>query len=418
MHARSLMLTRAGSARRSLRFMAITVGPALLLSLAGAGRADGVEPTDLTPAIHAAATATAPSAAITPGTAASAIAARRQAGTWQLLPSSPVTERGITGPRAVWTGKETLVFWADFGDPQLSATRRIVTGVAYNPETRTWRKLPAFRSLKLKIYGRDDYLRVVWTGSEALVVGVVNGAYNPVTNRWRRIASSEHLNATLPVSVWTGRELLVWGGGGSASGAAYTPSTDTWRDLPGSPVRGWPDDDDGVWTGKELIVIYGSEKQVAAYNPTTRSWRRLAPMPTTLDWATVTWTGKEVLMVGGRVSWPGAPCACALAFDPATNRWRSLPDMEVGRTSHVAVWTGSRLMVWGGETVRGGKSVAPSRGVVFDPARNRWSPMPTSPLPGRTDPAAVWTGSRLIVWGGWAIKDDPEALFDGAAYTP
>jgi N-acetylneuraminic acid mutarotase len=92
--------------------------------------------------------------------------------------------------------------------------------------------------------------------------------------------------------------------------------------------------------------------------------------------------------------------------------------MEVGRDDHVAVWTGRQLLVWGGYTVQGGVAVAPRRGVVFDQASNRWSPMPTSSLRGRTEATAVWTGGSLIILGGWEIGGDPEQFSDGAAYTP
>ncbi len=36
----------------------------------------------------------------------------------------------------------------------------------------------------------------------------------------------------IPVGVWTGSELVVWGGWGSPIAAAYDPVTDRWRDLP------------------------------------------------------------------------------------------------------------------------------------------------------------------------------------------
>jgi hypothetical protein len=33
-------------------------------------------------------------------------------------------------------------------------------------------------------------------------------------------------------------------------------------------------------------------------------------------------------------------------------------------------------------------------------ARGRWSRLPEAPIPDRGNPAAVWTGRELLVWGG------------------
>jgi hypothetical protein len=59
-------------------------------------------------------------------------------------------------------------------------------------------------------------------------------------------------------------------------------------------------------------------------------------------------------------------------------------------------------------------------GLAYDPVANRWSPLPKSPLRGRFGHVAVWTGTRLLIWGGHpARQTDPERPFtDGAAYTP
>ncbi|MDY7086958.1 MAG: hypothetical protein SYR96_17795, partial [Actinomycetota bacterium] len=108
----------------------------------------------------------------------------------------------------------------------------------------------------------------------------------------------------------------------------------------------------------------------------------------------------------------------AYAYRPATNRWRRLPPLEVGRSAHVAVWTGSRLIVWGGYT-RGAVNAEPTKpahGLILDPVAGRWSPMPQAPIHGRRDATAFWTGSRMLVWGGYTVGDNPTGLLDGASY--
>jgi hypothetical protein len=345
------------------------------------------------------------------------------AGTWTRLPAAPIPAGGFDYD-GVWTGRELLVVGMADGK---------VVGAAYKPATGTWRRLPPTPKPAQTMEG--GYM-AVWTGRELLGGGLgLDAAYDPATNRWRPLSTWRgNRNG---VVVWTGRQVLTWGGGCcddyGAGGSAYTPETDSWAPLPRAPLAGRYTT--GAWTGRELIVAGGtgrSEKanvveyqafaDAAAYNPSTRSWRRLPPMPEPRARATATWTGTEVLVVGG--SGPTSQVrpyvrlhADALAYNPATNRWRRLPAMgDTGRTDHSATWTGRQLLVWGGRTLREGSWTTPRHGVAYDPATNRWSAMPKSVLVGRTDHVAVWTGSQLLIWGGHAVKGGPAG--DGAAYLP
>jgi hypothetical protein len=344
-------------------------------------------------------------------------------GTWRRLPAAPIP----TGPSylqaGAWTGKEFLITGLVFEFKEGVLTARKF-GAAYNPATRSWRRLPTTPG---RVENGEGHYRAVWTGRELLGWGLgLNAAYNPATNRWRPLAGSIGAPS---IMVWTGRQVLTWGGGccgeNSAGGAAYTPATDSWQQLPKAPLAGRHTT--GAWTGKELVVVGGQADErifadAAAYNPTTRSWRRLPPMPAPRTGATATWTGTEVLVVGGHHGGilTGGLYADGVAYNPATNRWRQLPGMEVGRIGHSAVWTGRQLLVWGGQTVRAGVRTAPPHGLAYDPAANRWSTLPTAPLRGRTGHLAVWTSSQMLVWGGSAARDpDPGQRFDnGAAYTP
>ena len=86
--------------------------------------------------------------------------------------------------------------------------------------------------------------------------------------------------------------------------------------------------------------------------------------------------------------------------------------MGSGRTGSAVVWTGTRLLLWGGETGVRGALVIPPHGLAYDPKAGRWSPLPQAPLLGRLDPVGVCTGRSLLVWGG-----DP-GFVDGALFTP
>jgi N-acetylneuraminic acid mutarotase len=253
---------------------------------------------------------------------------------------------------------------------------------------------------------------------------MVNGAYNPVTRQWREIATGSPSGPS--ATVWTGTQVVMWGGGCCADyradGWSYDPKADAWTPMPTGPLAGRRAP--GVWTGKELVVVGGSNEETtyadgAAYNPTTKQWRSLPSLPAPRTNASLTWTGTEVLVIGGMTFGDSTTVyADGYAYNPATNRWRHLPSSGVPRTEHNAVWTGSRLLVWGGLTsLRGAEATVPAHGMVFDPATNRWSAMPVSPLKGRTQAVTVWTGTEMIVFGGVQVTPYQE-FTDGAAYQP
>src|SRR4029077_1607779 len=110
------------------------------------------------------------------------------------------------------------------------------------------------------------YHTAVWTGTEMIVwggyegfngfgIGGTGGRYNPVANSW---IATNNTNAPtsriLHTAVWTGSEMIVWGGIGDGyenTGARYNPTTDTW--VPTSTInapqgRG---KHTAIWTGTE-----------------------------------------------------------------------------------------------------------------------------------------------------------------------
>ena len=94
-------------------------------------------------------------------------------------------------------------------------------------------------------------------------------------------------------SVWTGAELLIWGGteyGGpeAGDGAAYDPVTRTWSPMPASPLS--PRDRAfAVWTGTRAL-FWGGENgngsllmNGASYDPASRTWAMLPSAPPTFS---------------------------------------------------------------------------------------------------------------------------------------
>jgi hypothetical protein len=83
---------------------------------------------------------------------------------------------------------------------------------------------------------------------------------------------------------------------------------------------------------------------------------------------------------------------------------------------YTAVWTGSKMIVWGGFS-----SGAIDTGGVYDPAANVWTATSTAGAPSpREFHSAVWTGSKMIVWGGHdgsTAYMDTGGVYDAVAGT-
>jgi len=312
----------------------------------------------------------------------------------------------------VWTGREFIVYavrWAGG-----------IAGAAYNPRTNRWRRLPGNE------YAHDNFgAKAVWTGTEMLTFGASATAYNPDTNSWRPLSTSPIFDPS--VAAWTGRVVLLWGAPSSLpmSGlVAYDPARDAWEQLPKGPL--YVPSTMGVWTGRELILVGGGDGSgqafaaAAAYNPTTRAWRSLPSLPTPRTDATVTWTGSDVIVLGGR-SGPTVVYSDALAYRPGSTVWRHLLDMPIGRFGHETVWTGRELLVWGGGSppYRGGTNTytAPPSGLAYRPGAESWAVLPASPVRARYRATCAWTGGALLIWSGTTVAYPEEGLVDGAALT-
>src|SRR5262249_37568943 len=83
---------------------------------------------------------------------------------------------------------------------------------------------------------------------------------------------------------------------------------------------------------------------------------------------------------------------------------------------HAAVWTGTGMIVWGGYEGVGGSNPVDSGG-RYDPGTDTWQPTSTvgAPLP-RYDLTATWTNAGMVVWGG--ILQNPFRTNTGGRYNP
>jgi hypothetical protein len=320
----------------------------------------------------------------------------------------------------------------------------------------TWRatRLPP-------IDGRSEHA-MVWTGTEAVIWGGVasspdksvfigsaprgGAAYNPATDRWRTIPNAPIPGRNLPIMVWTGQEVLVFGGmigdRSRLDGAALDPSADTWRTIAKTPLTGV--EPVGAWLDDRLFVV--TSTAAAAYDPAADRWTELpaaqirpgwrtavvaagrlfvvafgdgASQP--VDWAVLdpaagTWThaaapidplqaGVEFVGAGDRVVVP----VTGLTFDPIGERWQTQPGCQ--GIGYGSAWTGRYLIsptgAWDSMGDHGCLQVPPSppREPPFDDTNGRGGP-------------SLWTGSQLITWSGGTGGDIVWMPKDGAVFTP
>jgi hypothetical protein len=124
----------------------------------------------------------------------------------------------------------------------------------------------------------------------------------------------------------------------------------------------------------------------------------------------------------GPVQAKGDPCAFYATYrtvdDVASDEPGSCVDGsgDYARTGPSALFTGERMLVWGGD--RGGlftyADIAMD-GLSFDPASGRWRRIRSAPLSELRPEMSAWTGTEMIVFGS---KTRPNYNVLGAAYRP
>ena len=290
----------------------------------------------------------------------------------------------------------------------------------------------ASRTAPSRLWWRFGYTAVA-AGDEVIVWGGCCGpagrgsrapgaVYDIARDEWTRLGPGPLGSRRFHTAVWTGEEMIVWGGWAGtrlrAGGAAYDPRTGTWRRLAPAPLspRQYHV---AVWTGEEMIV-WGGSKPVpprrdeqerllfdgAAYDPDRDTWRRLAPtrllagsgsildagLQPNLD---AEWTGEQMTI------WSRAGAG---GYDPDRDRWKRIPAprRHIRRVAGgQTVWSADELIVWGGT---GGDGSDIQQGAAYDPSARRWRSLPDAPIRGRDRHAAVAIPRGMLVWGGCCRK--------------
>ena len=345
----------------------------------------------------------------------------------------PPANVGAVEPAFAWTGSEFIVWGGSGLHTENGGCTPCEGGGAYDPKSNTWRALTSVGAPTT-----PEWATGVWTGTHLVAWGgltaisrpltkadEVGGMYDVVRDEWQSMSTDGQPQwRFLHDLIWTGQEVLVWGGAGPdngnlCDGGRFDPIQNVWRpmSLQGAPLG--CAEPATTWTGKELLVWGGETQQGApnttntgaAYNPETDSWRPISHVgaPSARTHPAAVWTGQEMIVYGGDAG------VDARAYDPLADRWRSLSlDGNPGLHSRGdAVWTGSEMILWGG---RSGCDV----GGRYDLARDTWQPFSSKGvLKARRNQAVIWTGDAMLIYGG--IVGIDVADYDtnsGALFTP
>lgn len=290
--------------------------------------------------------------------------------TWRRMAPAPIA--GRSQHAAFWDGGRMLV-WGGHTD---GGTRELNDGAYYAPAEDRWTAVPAapiagrrdvaaaFTTVDLYIYGGVS-------GDGAATQTFADGAaYDSETGRWRLLPPSPLGPRFGAASVLADGTWLIWGGNNgenpSSTGASFDlfgVSQEGWSLMPDLPRSiPAPQRPQAVWTGSDMLIFgaHHTGKIVgAAYTPSTRTWRALASAPF-VDWdaTSLTWTGDRLLVWSGDALYE---------YRPGSDSWQSHgPGPLSARSGVAATWNGTRLLLWGGSTQAG----FTADGAAFSPTDN------------------------------------------------
>jgi N-acetylneuraminic acid mutarotase len=273
----------------------------------------------------------------------------------------------------------------------------------------------------------------VWTGSEMIIWGggfgldyfVTGSRYDPSTDTWTATTTDNvAIGRTYHTAVWTGSEMIIWGGyhfnsvsSLLNSGARYNPVTDTWTTTSVTNVPDAREFHTAVWTGSEMMIwggdnIFDKFNTGGRYNPISDTWIPITTTnaPVVRTHHSAVWTGTEMIIWGGQGT--GGVLETGGRYDPIADSWTATSTISapIARDAQTAVWTGTKMIVWGGYAT----GLLDSGG-SYDPILDSWqaTSMTNAPI-ARTVHTAVWTGTEMIIWGGYA---GPETN-TGGKYSP
>ncbi|MCU1401603.1 MAG: hypothetical protein JWN62_4712 [Acidimicrobiales bacterium] len=342
------------------------------------------------------------------------------------LPAAPIS--GRSSPESVWTGSEFIVWGGDLpadgvaDDPQ---------GAAYDPNTHTWRVLPP-----APIVSRAD-AATVWTGTEMIIWGgettssafADGAAYNPVTNAWRVLAAGPLAARAFSGVVWTGDRMIIVSGHPSEvslspgqpnpalQGASYDPAADRWTRIADAPGEIHGPDPQMVWTGTDVLAVLGPDMLLGPSSPGALPSMLATYSPSTNTWTTAHSPTQPAPSELTLISPPG-PDALVAAIDPVPGVPSYILDAHGNVQRTLAPRPLDPFYQAFSDPVWDGTELISwlgnPHGLALNPATDTWRIYNAGSLPPQIGSAMAWTGTELLTWGG-SMYDANSNLVGAAA---
>lgn len=284
-----------------------------------------------------------------------------------------------------------------YGSPTL--TNRF-DGAIYDVSANTWTTMESLSGNSNTNYAGRAYMMGVWTGNEYFFLsgnhsGTLQtggsgdlatgddmnyaefdpGSWDGTDDVWSvpgTPTGTKPIARKHPVVVWTGTEILVWGGvyenAGDTfrtDGFKYNPSTNTWTTISSSGAPSGRKFPFYANTGTQLIIWgginnSGTLNDGAVYTYSSDSWSAI----TSTNAPTVRahpgpapWTGNHMVVWGGITDFSTLPnpglANDGKLYNPTTDTWIDLPSTSYLSTAvgkHHLAYANGRVFVWGGWT--------------------------------------------------------------------
>ncbi len=223
-------------------------------------------------------------------------------------------------------------------------------------------------------------------------------------------------------AVWGGKYMLVFGGMGTAGtvvtgvnvGRRYDPVANSWTVMQATGIPAARKNHTAVWTGSEMIVWGGSNDTVALqdggrYNPATDAWtatESVTNVPSVREnhravWgnsgpSSATWNGK--MFVYGGATFSGTAIGDGKYYRPDNNSWTSLNTTNTpsARTNFGMWFDGHYVGVWGGNN---GSADLNTGAALSADNGSAWVATNTTGAPTARTTQATWTGKYAVFFG-------------------
>lgn len=206
-------------------------------------------------------------------------------------------------------------------------------------------------------------------------------------------------------------------------GVDVVPVADAWEAIADNTLHPGRSSHTAIWTGREMWVFGGLDAASSTvgvggrYDPLVDDWNSLPTGgPGARFLHTAVWTGNEMIVWGGQTTLSASSVVDTGARLNGDLNWTALSttDAPAARAYHTAVWTGTEMIVFGGFD---GTGTALATGARYRPADDTWVTLPSLNAPSaRGKHAAVWTGTEMLVWGGEDTAGNDRST--GGRYDP